>query len=106
MFARRRGAGVDRDEATRERVRVLNDEIVAARVLTARKNSLASDHLTDPVLFIFEMAGGDVFDQSFAAYLMNPDLTIYGRFGTRSGRRASSGAVSSDRAKPRKHHRR
>ena len=26
------------------------------------------------------------FDQSFAAYLMNPDLTIYGRFGTRSGR--------------------
>lgn len=26
------------------------------------------------------------FDQSFAAYLMNPDATIYGRFGTRSGR--------------------
>ncbi len=26
------------------------------------------------------------FDQSFAAYLMNPDLTIYARFGTRSGR--------------------
>src|SRR3954462_12478746 len=26
------------------------------------------------------------FDQSFAAYLMNPDLTIYGRFGTRSAR--------------------
>ena len=26
------------------------------------------------------------FDQSFAAYLMNPDLTIYGRFGTRSER--------------------
>ena len=26
------------------------------------------------------------FDQSFAAYLMNPDLTIYGRFGTRSDR--------------------
>lgn len=26
------------------------------------------------------------FDLSFAAYLMNPDLTIYGRFGTRSGR--------------------
>jgi hypothetical protein len=26
------------------------------------------------------------FDQSFAAYLMNPDLTIYGRFATRSER--------------------
>ena len=26
------------------------------------------------------------FDLSFAAYLMNPDLTIYGRFGTRSER--------------------
>jgi hypothetical protein len=26
------------------------------------------------------------FDQSFAVYLMNPDLTIYGRFGTRSAR--------------------
>ena len=26
------------------------------------------------------------FDQSFAAYLMNPDLTIYGRYGTRSER--------------------
>jgi serine protease Do len=26
------------------------------------------------------------FDQSFAAYLMNPDMTIYGRFGTRSDR--------------------
>jgi serine protease Do len=26
------------------------------------------------------------FDQSFVAYLMNPDLTIYGRFGTRSER--------------------
>src|SRR4051812_24823266 len=26
------------------------------------------------------------FDQSFAAYLMNPDLTIYARYGTRSER--------------------
>ena len=41
---------------------LLDDEIVAARVLTARKNSLASDHLTDPVLFIFEMAGGALVD--------------------------------------------
>jgi hypothetical protein len=29
------------------------------------------------------------FDLSFAAYLINPDLTIYGRFGTRSERPAS-----------------
>jgi myo-inositol 2-dehydrogenase/D-chiro-inositol 1-dehydrogenase len=41
---------------------LLDDEIVAARVLTARKNSLASEHLTDPVLFIFEMAGGALVD--------------------------------------------
>ena len=41
---------------------LLDDEIVAARVLTARKNSLASDHLTDPVLFVFEMAGGALVD--------------------------------------------
>jgi myo-inositol 2-dehydrogenase/D-chiro-inositol 1-dehydrogenase len=41
---------------------LLNDEIVSARVLTPRKNSLASDHLTDPVLFVFEMAGGALVD--------------------------------------------
>ena len=41
---------------------LLNDEIVSARVLTPRRNSLASDHLTDPVLFIFEMAGGALVD--------------------------------------------
>ena len=41
---------------------LLDDEIVAARVLTARKNSLASEHLTDPVLFIFDMAGGALVD--------------------------------------------
>ena len=41
---------------------LLDDEIVSARVLTARKNSLASEHLTDPVLFIFEMAGGALVD--------------------------------------------
>jgi len=28
----------------------------------------------------------DDFDQSFAVFLMNPDLTIYGRYGTRSER--------------------
>ena len=41
---------------------LLDDEIVAARVLTARKNSLAGEHLTDPVLFVFEMAGGALVD--------------------------------------------
>jgi myo-inositol 2-dehydrogenase/D-chiro-inositol 1-dehydrogenase len=41
---------------------LLDDEIVAARVLTARRNSLASEHLTDPVLFIFETAGGALVD--------------------------------------------
>ena len=41
---------------------LLDDEIVGVRVLTARKNSLASDHLTDPVLFIFDMAGGALVD--------------------------------------------
>src|SRR4029079_7825715 len=41
---------------------LLSDEIVSARVLTARKNSLARDHLHDPVLLIFEMAGGALVD--------------------------------------------
>jgi myo-inositol 2-dehydrogenase/D-chiro-inositol 1-dehydrogenase len=41
---------------------LLDSEIVSARVLTPRKNSLASDHLTDPVLFIFEMANGALVD--------------------------------------------
>jgi myo-inositol 2-dehydrogenase/D-chiro-inositol 1-dehydrogenase len=41
---------------------LLDDEIVGVRVLTARKNSLASEHLTDPVLFVFDMAGGALVD--------------------------------------------
>ncbi len=41
---------------------LLDDEIVAARVLTARRNTNASEHLTDPVLFVFEMAGGALVD--------------------------------------------
>ena len=41
---------------------LLDDEIVAARVFTARRNSLASEHLIDPVLFLFEMAGGALVD--------------------------------------------
>jgi myo-inositol 2-dehydrogenase / D-chiro-inositol 1-dehydrogenase len=41
---------------------LLGTEIVGARVVTPRKNSLASDHLTDPVLFLFEMADGALVD--------------------------------------------
>jgi len=41
---------------------LLDSEIVSVRVLTPRKNSLASDHLTDPVLFLFEMANGALVD--------------------------------------------
>jgi myo-inositol 2-dehydrogenase / D-chiro-inositol 1-dehydrogenase len=41
---------------------LLDSEIVSAQVLTPRKNSLASDHLTDPVLFVFEMANGALVD--------------------------------------------
>jgi myo-inositol 2-dehydrogenase/D-chiro-inositol 1-dehydrogenase len=41
---------------------LLDSEIVSAQVLTPRKNSLASDHLTDPVLFLFEMANGALVD--------------------------------------------
>ena len=41
---------------------LLDDEIVATRVLTPRKSSLASDHLTDPVLVILETARGALVD--------------------------------------------
>ena len=41
---------------------LLGTEIVGARVVTPRKNSLASDHLTDPVLFLFDMADGALVD--------------------------------------------
>ena len=41
---------------------LLDDEIVAARVLTPRHNSLAGDHLTDPVLFVFETSRGALVD--------------------------------------------
>ncbi len=41
---------------------LLDDEIVAARVLVPRRNSLAGDHLTDPILFVFETAHGALVD--------------------------------------------
>ena len=41
---------------------LLDDEIVAARVLTPRHSSLAGEHLTDPIMFVFETAGGALVD--------------------------------------------
>jgi hypothetical protein len=63
----------DDDVARRDPViRDLLDEFVCVRIVQA--------NAIDLTRFQHD------FDQSFAAYLMNPDLTIYGRFGTRSGR--------------------
>jgi myo-inositol 2-dehydrogenase/D-chiro-inositol 1-dehydrogenase len=41
---------------------LLDSEIVAVQVLTARKNSLAGEGVTDPVLVLFEMASGALVD--------------------------------------------
>jgi myo-inositol 2-dehydrogenase / D-chiro-inositol 1-dehydrogenase len=41
---------------------LLDDEIVAARVLVPRHSSLAGDHLTDPIMFVFETARGALVD--------------------------------------------
>lgn len=41
---------------------LLDDEIVAARVLVPRHSSLAGDHLTDPIMFVFETARGAIVD--------------------------------------------
>ncbi len=63
----------DDDVARRDPIiRDLLDQFVCVRIVQANTIDLAR----------FQHD----FDQSFAAYLMNPDLTIYGRFGTRSGR--------------------
>ncbi len=63
----------DDDVARRDPIiRDLLDEFVCVRIVQA--------NTVDLTLFQHD------FDQSFAAYLMNPDLTIYGRFGTRSER--------------------
>src|SRR5262249_25811320 len=53
-------------------IRDLMDEFVCIRIVQANRMDL--DH------FQFD------FDQSFAVFLMNADLTVYGRFGTRSER--------------------
>jgi serine protease Do len=63
----------DDDVARRDPIiRDLLDQFVCVRIVQA--NTIDLTHFQHD------------FDQSFAAYLMNPDLTIYGRFGTRSGR--------------------
>src|SRR3954469_10403997 len=63
----------DDDVARRDPIiRDLLDEFVCVRIVQA--------NTIDLTRFQHD------FDQPFAAYLMNPDLTIYGRFGTRSGR--------------------
>jgi myo-inositol 2-dehydrogenase/D-chiro-inositol 1-dehydrogenase len=41
---------------------LLDTEITAARVLKPRKNSRASDHLTDPLFILFETASGALVD--------------------------------------------
>jgi myo-inositol 2-dehydrogenase/D-chiro-inositol 1-dehydrogenase len=41
---------------------LLDSEIVAARVIKPRRNSRASEHLTDPLLILFETASGAVVD--------------------------------------------
>jgi hypothetical protein len=62
------------------RLRPLLDKFVCVRVVST--NSL------DLSLFQFD------YDQSFAAFLLNADGTVYGRFGTRSHRTAWSDDVS------------
>jgi len=64
----------DDDVASRDPViRDLMDRFVCVRIVQA--NTIDLTH------FRFD------FDQSFAAFLTNADLTIYGRFGTRSDRK-------------------
>lgn len=55
-----------------EKVRDLMDKFVCVRIVQA--------NAIDLELFQYD------FDQSFSIVLMHPDKTIYGRFGTRSGR--------------------
>lgn len=63
----------DDDVARRDPIiRDLLDAFICVRIVQA--NTIDLDHFQHD------------FDLSFAAYLMNPDLTIYGRYGTRSAR--------------------
>jgi serine protease Do len=66
----------DDDVARRDpAIRDLLDEFVCVRIVQA--NTIDLSH------FQYD------FDQSFAVILMNPDMTIYGRYGTRSDREES-----------------
>ena len=73
------------DEKVVERdpvVQSLLSQFVCVRIVHANGMDLS--------LFQFD------YDQSWAAFLMNADLTIYGRYGTRSDRKESSQDVSLD----------
>jgi serine protease Do len=63
----------DDDVARRDPIiRDMLDQYVCVRIVQA--NALDLTHFQDD------------FDQSFAVFLLNPDMTLYGRFGTRSER--------------------
>jgi S1-C subfamily serine protease len=74
-------AQLDQDIVERDlRVQALLDQYVCVRVVQANGMDLR--------LFQFD------YDQSFAAFIMNGDKTIYGRFGTRSHQTESDDDVS------------
>src|SRR5262249_1722148 len=67
---------VERDPAVRE----LLEKFVCVRIVHANGMDLSQ--------FQFD------YDQSWAAFFLNPDMTIYGRYGTRSHRTESDDDVS------------
>ena len=74
-------AQLDQEIVERDlRVQALLDQYVCVRVVQANAMDLR--------LFQFD------YDQSFAAFLMNGDKTIYGRYGTRSHQTESDDDVS------------
>jgi hypothetical protein len=74
-------AQLDQEIVERDlRVQALLDQYVCVRVVQANAMDLQ--------LFQFD------YDQSFAAFIMNGDRTIYGRYGTRSHQTESDGDVS------------
>jgi hypothetical protein len=74
-------AQLDEDVAERDpRIRDLLDKFVCVRVVTANGLDLS--------LFQYD------YDQSWAAFILNADRTIYGRYGTRSHQTESDDDVS------------
>jgi myo-inositol 2-dehydrogenase/D-chiro-inositol 1-dehydrogenase len=64
---------------------LLGSEIAAVRVLTPRRNSRAEQHLTDPVLFLFEMTNGALVDVEASiniAYAYDIRGEVVGETGT------------------------